>query len=64
MSTQIEATSWTGRLARQSSPADVARKLRRDVLATVVNMAFTLFMAFVAFQLFALPLLEHKALLH
>lgn len=43
---------------------DVARKLRRDVLAAVGNMAFTLFMAFVAFRLFALPLLEHKALLH
>jgi hypothetical protein len=43
---------------------EVARKLRGDVLAAVVNMAFTLFMAFVAFRLFAIPLLEHKALLH
>jgi len=43
---------------------DVARKLRPEVRAAVVNMAFTLLMAFVAFRLFAIPLLEHKALMH
>lgn len=43
---------------------DVALKLRPDVRAAVVNMAFTLLMAFIAFRLFAIPLLEHKALMH
>ena len=41
---------------------DVARKLRPDVLAVVGNMALTLLLAFVAFRLFAIPLLEHRAL--
>jgi hypothetical protein len=41
---------------------DVARKLRPDVMAAVSNMAITLLLAFIAFRLFAIPLLEHRAL--
>ncbi|MGF6440243.1 hypothetical protein [Paraburkholderia youngii] len=41
---------------------EVARKLRADVLAVAGNMALTLLLAFVAFRLFAIPLLEHRAL--
>lgn len=42
---------------------DVARRLRPDVIAGVTNMAVTLFVAFVAFRLFAIPWLEHRALM-
>ena len=57
-----KVVEWLGPdLAKLSD--DVARKLRGDVLAAVVNMGFTLFMVFVAFRLFAIPLLEHKALM-
>jgi hypothetical protein len=41
---------------------DVAKKLKPDVVTALTNMAFTLLLAFVAFRLFAIPLLEHKAL--
>ncbi|MEX3984133.1 hypothetical protein AB4Y45_34835 [Paraburkholderia sp. EG287A] len=43
---------------------EVARKLKPDVLAAVFNIAFTLFMAFLAFRVFAIPMLEHRALAH
>lgn len=43
---------------------DVAQKLRKDVLVALANMGFTLVMAFIAFRVFAIPLLEHKALMH
>jgi hypothetical protein len=43
---------------------DVARTLRPDVMAAVANMAFTLLMAFVAFRVFVIPLLERHALVH
>jgi hypothetical protein len=58
-----KAVEWLGPDLTKLS-ADVARKLRGDVLAAVTNMGFTLFMAFVAFRVFAIPLLEQKALLH
>lgn len=58
-----KAVEWLGPdLTRLSE--DVARKLKPDVVAAVFNMAFTLFMAFVAFRVFALPLLEQRALMH
>lgn len=41
---------------------DVARKLKPDVIAAVSNMAITLFLAFVAFRLFVIPMLEQRAL--
>lgn len=42
---------------------EVAKKLRPDVIAMCANLAGTLVLAFVAFRLFAIPLLEQKALL-
>jgi hypothetical protein len=42
---------------------DVALKIRPDIVAAVFNMVLTLLLAFVAFRLFAIPMLEHKALL-
>lgn len=41
---------------------DVARKLKPDVIAAATNMAITLLLAFVAFRLFVIPLLEQRAL--
>lgn len=41
---------------------EVAREIKPDLLAAAFNMALTLLMAFVAFRLFAIPMLEHRAL--
>lgn len=41
---------------------DVARRLKPDVVAAVGNMAATLVLSFIAFRMFAIPLLEHRAL--
>ncbi|MFP3637882.1 hypothetical protein [Paraburkholderia sp. SIMBA_054] len=43
---------------------DAAVKLRPDVLAAAFNMGVTLFLSFVAFRLFVIPMLEHRALMH
>lgn len=58
-----KAVEWLGPDLKVISD-DVAKKLKPDVLTAVANMAITLLLAFVAFRLFAIPLLEHKALLH
>jgi hypothetical protein len=58
-----KAVEWLGPdLAKLSE--DVADQLKPDVMAALFNMAFTLLMAFVAFRVFAIPLLEHHALMH
>jgi hypothetical protein len=54
---------WLGPDLKRFSE-DVARMLKPDVVAAVFNMAITLFMAFVAFRVFAIPLLEQHALHH
>lgn len=41
---------------------DVAFKLHPDIRAALINMGLTLFMAFIAFRLVAIPWLEHRAL--
>ena len=58
-----KVVEWLGPDLKEFS-VDVARMLKPDVLAAAVNMAFTLFMAFLAFRVFAIPLLEQHALLH
>jgi hypothetical protein len=58
-----KAVEWLGPDLRKLSD-EVAKKLRPDILAAVGNMAITLLLAFVAFRLFAIPALEHRALLH
>jgi hypothetical protein len=60
---QRKAVEWLGPDLEKLS-VDVARKLKPDVMGAAFNMAFTLFMAFVAFRVFAIPLLEHRALMH
>lgn len=42
--------------------AEIAGKLRKDVVRGLANMALTVFVSFVAFRLFAIPMLEHMAL--
>lgn len=56
-----KVVEWLGPDLRQLSQ-EVARKLRTDVIAAMVNMGFTVLMAFVAFRVFAIPLLEQRAL--
>lgn len=56
-----KAVEWLGP-DLQTISDDVARRLKPDVIATVINMAFTLLLAFLAFRVYAIPLLEHKAL--
>jgi hypothetical protein len=58
---QRKVVEWLGPDLRTIAD-DVARKLKPDVVAAVLNMAATLVLAFVAFRLFAIPLLEHKLL--
>ncbi len=58
-----KAVEWVGPDLKKVSD-DVARQLKPDVVAAFVNMALTLLLAFVAFRLFAIPMLEHRALLH
>ena len=56
-----KVVEWLGPCLNKLSE-DVARKLRPDVVAGVVNMAFTLFLAFIAFRVFIIPFLEKHAL--
>jgi hypothetical protein len=60
---QRKAVEWLGPDLERLSE-DVARKLKPDVMGAAFNMAFTLFMAFIAFRVFVIPLLEHRALMH
>lgn len=56
-----KAVEWFGPdLATLSDK--VARELKPEVMVAVANMAFTLLLAFVAFRVFAIPMLEHQAL--
>jgi hypothetical protein len=58
-----KAVEWLGPdLKRLSS--EVAVKIKPDVLIGFFNIGFTLFMAFIAFRIFAIPLLEQRALFH
>lgn len=57
-----KAVEWVGPDLKKVSD-DVARQLKPDVVAAFVNMALSLLLAFVAFRLFAIPMLEHRALL-
>lgn len=56
-----KAVEWLGADLKKIAD-DVARKLKPDVIAAVSNMAITLFLAFVAFRLFVIPMLEQRAL--
>jgi hypothetical protein len=56
-----KAIEWLGADLKKIAD-DVARKLKPDVVAAVSNMAITLFLAFVAFRLFVIPMLEQRAL--
>ena len=58
-----KAVEWLGPDLQRLSD-DVARKLKPDVVVAIFNMAFTLFTAFLAFRVFVIPLLEHRALTH
>lgn len=58
-----KAVEWLGPDLEKLSE-EVASKLRPDVVAAGVNIAFTLCMAFIAFRVFAIPLLEARALGH
>ncbi|PRC94823.1 hypothetical protein [Solimicrobium silvestre] len=42
--------------------SDIARQLLPDIRSALINMGLTLIMAFVAFRLTAIPMLEHRAL--
>lgn len=42
--------------------SDIARQLLPDIRSALINMGLTLVMAFVAFRLTAIPMLEHRAL--
>lgn len=57
-----KAVEWLGPDLKHVSDG-VARQLKPDIVAALVNMALTLLLAFIAFRLFAIPMLEHKALL-
>lgn len=57
-----KAVEWLGPDLKKIAD-DVAKKLKPDVLTAVANMGITLLLAFVAFRLFAIPLLEHRALM-
>jgi hypothetical protein len=56
-----KAVEWLGPDLEKLSD-DVAHKLKPDVVAAGLNMTFTLLMAFIAFRVFAIPLLEARAL--
>jgi uncharacterized membrane protein len=58
-----KAVEWLGPDMKRLAE-DVARKLKPDVMMAAFNMAFTLFTAFIAFRVFVIPLLEHRALMH
>jgi hypothetical protein len=58
---QRKVVQWLGPDLRTIAD-EVARKLKPDVVAVVLNMTATLLLAFVAFRLFAIPLLEHRVL--
>lgn len=56
-----KAVEWLGPDLKKIAD-EIARKLKPDVVAAIGNMTCTLLLAFVAFRLFAIPLLEHRAL--
>ena len=56
-----KAVEWLGPDLK-SVADDIARYLRPDIVAAAANMALTLVLAFVAFRLCAIPMLEHRAL--
>ena len=56
-----KAVEWLGPDLKRIAD-DVAKKLKPDVVAAASNMAITLFLAFIAFRLFVIPLLEHRAM--
>jgi hypothetical protein len=58
-----KAVEWLGPDMKRLAD-DVARKLKPDVLMAGFNMGFTLLTAFLAFRVFVIPLLEHRALMH
>jgi hypothetical protein len=58
---QRKVVEWLGPDLRTIADG-IARKLKPDVVAAVLNMTATLLLAFVAFRLFAIPLLELRAL--
>jgi hypothetical protein len=58
-----KVVQWLGP-SLKSIADDVARKLKPDLIAAAANMAGTLLLSFVAFRLFVIPMLEHRALLH
>lgn len=58
-----KAVQWLGPDLQKLSD-EVAHKLKPDIIAAAANIAFTLFMAFIAFRVFAIPLLEARALGH
>ena len=58
-----KAVEWVGPDLKKVSD-EVARQIRPDIAAAFVNMALTLLLAFIAFRLFAIPMLEHRALMH
>lgn len=56
-----KAVEWLGPDLKNIAD-EVAKKLKPDVMTAAANMGITLLLAFVAFRLFAIPLLEHRAL--
>lgn len=58
-----KVVEWLGPDLKKLSD-EIAQKLKPDVVAACTSMGVTLVLAFVAFRLFAIPLLEHQALLH
>ena len=56
-----KAVEWLGPDLKTIAD-DIARYLRPDIVAAAANMALTLVLAFVAFRLYAIPMLEHRAL--
>ncbi|MBV8500421.1 MAG: hypothetical protein JO006_01740 [Paucibacter sp.] len=57
-----KAVEWVGPDLKTVSD-QVARQLKPDIVAAFFNMGLTLVLAFIAFRLFAIPMLEHRALL-
>lgn len=57
-----KVVEWLGPDLRKLAD-EVAQKLRGDVIAAACNMGMTLFMAFIAFRVFVIPMLEHRALM-
>lgn len=56
-----KAVAWVGPDLKTVAD-DIARYLRPDIVAACANMALTLILAFVAFRLYSIPMLEQRAL--